>query len=359
MYILELQVLDSLLQQYEKIFVSGVDIVQGYAVGTLWLLIGIDFILSVLLNLQDGDHMKNLISKIFKYGFWVWLVTNYSEFVNVIINSLVKVGTEVGGSGMGTSLLHHPSAICEQGLKLTTPFFKWLDSQTGLEVIFSNFWISLVVLVSILAIWLAFAILAIQICITYIEFYLSATLLFIFIPFGANKYLSFLAEKAIGAIFSFGVKLMVLATIVGISGPIINTWADKITFEGNPEHGILLATVTACWIITLLAWQAPALAAGMMTGSPSLSASTVTSAGITGAVGGGMAVAGAAKTAVGAAKMASNAGGGITSATAAAAYAAGGISGADTIGAKAASSMGAGIKESVMKSYKGDNNTKN
>lgn len=83
-----------------------------------------------------------------------------------------------------------------------------------------------------------------------------------------------------------------------------------------------------------------------------VSAGNVTSAGITGAVG-GMAVAGAAKTTVGAAKMVSNAGGGITGATAA--YAAGGMSGVDNIGTKVESSMGAGIKESVMKSYKGDN----
>lgn len=338
-------ILDSMLQQYENIFTGGIGTIQGYAINTLWLLIGIDFILSVLLNLQDGDHMKNLLSKIFKYGFWVWIVTNYSSIIDVILDSLTMVGFSVGG-GMSSEIIKHPSQICDQGIKIAQPFLDFVVRQNSIDLVFSKLGVILLCLFALLGIWLAFTILAIQVCVTYIEFYVCATLLFIFIPFGANKHLSFLAEKAIGAIFSFGVKLMVLGAIIGVSGPIVNSWADKVAFEGSPEPGVILSTVTVCWIITFLAWQAPALAAGMMSGAPSLSAGTIASAGVAaaaGTVGGGMATVGATKMATGAAGAAANAG-----MAAAGAYSAGGMSGVANMAANSAMSAASGLKEAAI-----------
>lgn len=293
---MDIQILDSMLLQYETIFTGGITTVHGYAVGTLWLLVGIDFVLSVLLNLQDGDHfLKNLLSKILKYGFWVWVVDNYGELVDIILDSLTTVGFSVGG-GMSNETIKHPSTICGMGLEITQPYLSYLEQQTSMELFFSNAGTNLLVFISILAILIAFMILAIQVCVTYIEFYLSATLLFIFIPFGANKYMSFLAEKAIGAVFAFGVKLMVMGAVIGISGPIVNSWATK--FVGEPKYSVMFATVTAACLLTFLAWQAPSLAAGMMSGAPTLSAGTVAGMGLAAgaaAVGGGMAAAAAAK----------------------------------------------------------------
>lgn len=294
---IDIQILDSMLAQYERVFTGGIDTVQGYAVGTLWLLIGIDFSLSILLNLENADHMKNLISKIFKYGFWVWIVDNYGAIVDAILDSLTTVGFSVGG-GLSADTLKHPSMICEQGINVSQPFIDFLSKQNTMELIFGNIGVNIMTLFCIIGVWIAFAILAIQVCITYIEFYLSATLLFIFIPFGANKHLSFLAEKAIGAVFAFGVKLMVLGAIIGVSGPIINSWAIQIV--GTPTYSVMFAAITASFLLTFLAWQAPALAAGMMSGAPSLSAGTVAGMGVAGAaaaIGGTMAATGAAKAA--------------------------------------------------------------
>ena len=57
---------------------------------------------------------------------------------------------------------------------------------------------------------LAFFMLAIQVFITYLEFYLVAALSLILVPFGVFKHTAFIAERAFGSVVSFGVKLMVL-----------------------------------------------------------------------------------------------------------------------------------------------------
>lgn len=294
---IDIQILDSMLAQYERVFTGGINSVHGYAIGTLWLLVGIDFALSVLLNLENADHIKNLISKIFKYGFWVWIVDNYGAIVDAILDSLTTVGFSVGG-GLSADILKHPSMICEQGILISQPFINFLSEQNTIDLVFGKLGVNIMTLFCIIIIWIAFAILAIQVCITYIEFYLSATLLFIFIPFGANKHLSFLAEKSIGAVFAFGVKLMILGAVLGVSGPIVNSWAVEIT--GTPTYSVMFAAATASCLLAFLAWQAPALAAGMMSGAPSLSAGTVAGMGVAGAaaaIGGTMAATGAAKAA--------------------------------------------------------------
>ena len=56
----------------------------------------------------------------------------------------------------------------------------------------------------------AFFMLAIQVFITYLEFYLVAALSLVLVPFGVFKHTAFIAERAFGSVVSFGVKLMVL-----------------------------------------------------------------------------------------------------------------------------------------------------
>jgi hypothetical protein len=58
---------------------------------------------------------------------------------------------------------------------------------------------------------LSFVIIAIQVFITYLEFYILAALAIVFLPFGANIHTRFLADKVIPAIMGAGAKLMVMA----------------------------------------------------------------------------------------------------------------------------------------------------
>ena len=64
---------------------------------------------------------------------------------------------------------------------------------------------------------LCYFLIGIQIFITYLEFYVIATLALILLPFGVNRRTAFLGEKAIGAVLSFGIKLMVLAFIAAVA----------------------------------------------------------------------------------------------------------------------------------------------
>src|SRR5258708_14697023 len=120
-----------------------------------------------------------------------------------------------------------------------------------------------------LAILACFLIMAIQVFLAVLEYYLFAALAGIFLPFGILAPTKFLAEKAIGAVVSAAVKLMVLGLVTSIIDPVLSS----IRFAG-PEvtfNELWSVFLTVCALM-FLCWKAPSLAASLLGGSPHLGA---------------------------------------------------------------------------------------
>src|SRR5260370_39125648 len=69
---------------------------------------------------------------------------------------------------------------------------------------------------------LAFFILAIQLFVTLIEFKLTTLAGFVLIPFGLFGKSAFMAERVLGNVISSGIKVLVLAVIVGIGSTLFS-----------------------------------------------------------------------------------------------------------------------------------------
>jgi type IV secretion system protein TrbL len=113
---------------------------------------------------------------------------------------------------------------------------------------------------------------AIHVFMAVLEYYLFAALVGIFLPFGVLGPTKFLAEKAVGAVVSASVKLMVLAFLLAVVDPVlsqIHFQSAEITFN---ELWSVFLTVCA---LMLLCWKGPSLAAALLGGSPHLGAGDV------------------------------------------------------------------------------------
>jgi type IV secretion system protein TrbL len=106
-----------------------------------------------------------------------------------------------------------------------------------------------------------------------------AALALILLPFGVNRHTAFLGEKAIGAVLSFGIKLMVLAFIAAVAVPLVKTWSLPVDPTNKQMFCLLLGSLA----ITFLAWHAPTMAAGLLSGHPTLTAGTAAGFGAAGA----------------------------------------------------------------------------
>jgi type IV secretion system protein TrbL len=255
------------LQNFIAAFSGGYARLQGAAGSLLGILVGIEVVLLGLWTaLSGGENVVGIFKKILHIGAWVWLVQSYPSLCKAFVESLVQAGLTAGGGG-DVSLLMDPSRLAGYGLDATEPLTHKLGDlgMTDLADLF-------VFGFAYLAIMACFLIMAIHVFMAVLEYYLFAALVGIFLPFGVLGPTKFLAEKAVGAVVSASVKLMVLAFLLAVVDPVlsqIHFQSDEITFN---ELWSVFLTVCA---LMLLCWKGPTLAAALLGGSPHLGAGDV------------------------------------------------------------------------------------
>ena len=268
---MDLAVFDQICYQFETIATGGVPQIKALVMATFWMLATIDACMAFLTNLDDGDHFKILIQKCLKIGFWMFLLNNWGMFCSLIKNSFIMAGSVIG-SGGGMGLMQHPSVIVAQGITTLEPILKFEKNFTGMSDVLSNLPMLLAGVIAYVFGCISYVILGVQVVLTYVEFYLVCALLTVFVPFGVTKWTSFLAEKAIGGVIAYGVKLMAMSCLVAIMPDVLNSYAPLMAMNPDNALTVMVALVAVSVLLAFLAWQAPALAASVMTGGPSLTA---------------------------------------------------------------------------------------
>ncbi len=265
---MEFNTLTTTLTNFVGVFQAGYSRLGPTVNGILAVLAGIDIVLvGFWWALGGGERLTEVIKKILFLGFWLWFTKSFQSNAKWFVDSLINAGLTAGGHAGGVNLLLDPSRIAGYGLTATAQLAKALDdisiTDLGDVIIFG---------ISYLLIMAAFLIMAIQAFLAVLEYYVILAVAGVLIPWGLLPHTKFLAEKAIGAVVSAGIKLMVLAFIIAVVDPVL----ASIHFSG-PEIKLneLWSVLLTAAAIAFLAWHVPSLAAGLLAGSPSLSASGV------------------------------------------------------------------------------------
>ena len=195
-----------------------------------------------------------------------------------------------------------------------------------------------ILLIAWLVVIVSFFVLALQVFIALIEFKLTTLAGFVLVPFALWNKSAFLAERVLGAVVSSGIKILVLAVIVGIGTTLFGEFTAAMAGD-DPTVESALALVLAS--IALFGIFGPGIATGLVSGAPQLGAGAAvgTAGAVVGAgVAGGALAVGAGRLGFGAARSATSAGSRMTGA-AAGAYRLGAASSGET----GVASVGAGI----------------
>lgn len=264
------------LQNFITAFSAGYGHLQGPIENLLALLIGIEVVLLGLwIALGAGDNVVFVFKKVLHIGAWVWIVDSFPTLAKAFVESSVRAGLLAGGGTSDTSLILDPSRLAGYGLDATQPLAQKLEDLGTFDVPDL-----LVFGLGYLAIMACFVLMAINLFLAVLEYYLFVACVGILLPFGLLAPTRFLAEKAIGAVVAAGIKLMVLSFITSVLDPVLR----GMHFQG-PEIALneLWAMLLTLCAMTALCWKAPALAASLLAGSPHLSGSEVVATGAAGA----------------------------------------------------------------------------
>lgn len=273
---MDTQILDTILLTVSEAC-AGNGSIQGYATSLFGILIAIDFIVAILLNLLSFGGGQNfigqVITKVLTYGFWLWIIQSWGSLCNVIIDSLSIAGTSFGS--LPADVLKHPSDLIDMGIDKAGPLWDFIIAQTSWTSILGSLGIYLLAFLGVVGIFIGFALIAIQVFVTYVEFYIASALMLLFIPFATNKYTERFAQNCIGGVISSGVKLMFMGAIISLAGPMMES--IELTTNAKPTWANVACVSIVPWAIAFLSWQAPSMAAGFMSGGPALSAGTLAS----------------------------------------------------------------------------------
>jgi type IV secretion system protein TrbL len=289
-------VIDHFLGTFTQYIDSGFGLVQGDVRWLAGVLIAVDLTLAGLFwaMAPDEDVLARLIRKTLYIGVFAFIIGNYNSLAQIIYNSFAGLGIEAGGGTMSAAQLLQPGKIAEVGIDAGKPILTAISGMMGFTSVFANLVQILIMFVAWLIVVISFFVMAIQLFVSLIEFKLTTLAGFVLVPFALFGRTAFLAEKVLGNVVSSGIKILVLAVIIGIGSTIFGQFTSG--FNNPPTISDALTLILAALSLLGLTIFGPGIANGLIAGGPQLGAGA--------AVGTGLAVAG-----VGAAAIAATAGG--------------------------------------------------
>jgi type IV secretion system protein TrbL len=288
----DLNVIDQFMAAFIRYIDSGFGLVSGDIHALTAILIGIDVTLAALFWAAGGeqDVMIRFIRKILYVGAFAYILGNFSSLSDIIYNSFAAIGLKAGGGSMSADDLLKPGRLAGTGFSAAWPLLQQVSKLSGFTTFFDNFLEIIVLILAWAIVILAFFILSVQMFICVIEFKLTTLAGFVLVPFAFWNRTSFLAERVLGGVVSSGVKVMVLAVIVGIGSNYFAEFTSALQGQ-EPDIGQAMSLVLASLALFGLGIYGPTIASGLVAGAPQLGAGAVigTAVGV-----GGAAFAGAA-----------------------------------------------------------------
>jgi type IV secretion system protein TrbL len=307
----DVSVIDRFLDVFSRYIDSGFGLLSGEVAFLTATLVAIDMTLAGLFwamghaSGQGDDVMAKLIKKVLYVGAFAYILGNFNRLAAIVFNSFAGLGLTASGSSLSQGQLLQPGRLAQIGIEAGRPIMEQISDMTGFPEVFAHLDTIAVLFLAWLVLIVAFFVLAVQLFVTLIEFKLTTLAGFVLVPFALWNKTSFLAEKVLGNVVSSGIKVLVLAVIVGIGSGLFSEFTVPLGADPSVDHALVI--MLASLAMLGLGIFGPGIATGLVSGAPQLGAGAAagTAIGAAGlAVAGGAAVAGAGSAVAAGARLA-------------------------------------------------------
>ncbi|SMR82907.1 MULTISPECIES: P-type conjugative transfer protein TrbL [Stenotrophomonas] len=296
----DVTIIDRFLDTFSRYIDSGFGLLQGEVAFLTATLIVIDMTIAGLYwamshaTSQGEDVIAKLLRKVLYVGAFAYIIGNFNWLAGIVFRSFAGLGLTATGSAITMENFLQPGRLAKTGIDAGAPILEQIGDMAGFPEVFVNIDPIVVMFLAWLVVILCFFVLAIQLFITLIEFKLTTLAGFVLVPFALWNKTSFLAEKVLGNVVSSGIKVLVLAVIVGIGSGL---FAEFQVHPDEPSIDHALVIMLASLSLLALGIFGPGIATGLVSGAPQLGAGAMAGAAV-GAAGTAVAL-GAAATGVG------------------------------------------------------------
>jgi type IV secretion system protein TrbL len=218
----DVTIIDRFLDTFSRYIDSGFGLLQGEVAFLTATLIVIDMTIAGLFwamshaTGQGEDVIAKLLRKVLYVGAFAYIIGNFNWLASIVFRSFAGLGITATGSAITMENFLQPGRLAKTGIDAAAPILEQIGDMAGFPEVFVNIDPIVVLFLAWLVVILCFFVLAVQLFITLIEFKLTTLAGFVLVPFALWNKTAFLAEKVLGNVVSSGIKVLVLAVIVGI-----------------------------------------------------------------------------------------------------------------------------------------------
>ncbi|MEA2755855.1 MAG: type secretion system protein TrbL [Aliidongia sp.] len=287
-------IIDQFLNVFTTYIDSGFGLLKPEIAFLSATLIVIDMTLAGLFWALGGEEVLiRLVKKTLYIGFFAFLITNWKMLTGVVFNSFAGLGLQGAGASVSLQNFLQPGRLAQVGVQAGWPILHAAGNLIGFSSFLPNFIQIFVLLLAWLILVASFFVLAVQLFVTLIEFKLTTLAGFVLVPFGLWGKSAFLAERVLGFVITCGIKVLVLAVIVGIGSTLFGQITAALPSGAQqPTIADALDIILGSIAMLGLGIFGPAIASGLVSGAPQLGAGAAL--GTAGALIGGAALAGGA-----------------------------------------------------------------
>lgn len=287
----DLGVIDRFLNVFSQYIESGFGLLGPEVAFLSATLIVIDITLAGLFWAMGGtdEVLARLIKKTLFIGAFAFIIHNFNALSTILFRSFARLGLLASGSLLAEAQFLQPGQLAKVGVDAARPILTQIGDLAGFPGVFLNIDSIVVLFLAYLIVLVSFFVLAVQLFVTLLEFKLTTLAGFLLVPFALWNRTAFLAERVLGNVVSAGVKVLVLAVIVGIGTSIFAEF--RLPPASEPSLDAALATMLASLALLGLGIFGPGIATGLVSGAPQLGAGAAAGTVLAGA---GLAVAGGA-----------------------------------------------------------------
>ena len=293
----DISIIDRFLDVFSRYIDSGFGLLHGEVAFLTATLIVIDMTLAGLFwamshaSGQGEDVIAKLIRKVLYVGAFAYIIGNFNTLASIVFRSFAGLGLTASGSTLSMGNFLQPGRLAKVGIDAGAPILEQIKEMAGFPEVFIHIMPIVVLFFAWMVVIVSFFVLAVQLFVTLIEFKLTTLAGFVLVPFALWNKTAFLAEKVLGNVVSSGIKVLVLAVIVGIGSGLFSEF--NIPAGAEPSIDRALVIMLASLSLLALGIFGPGIATGLVSGGPQLGAGAMAGAAL-GAAGTAVAVGAAA-----------------------------------------------------------------
>ncbi|EMB1202789.1 P-type conjugative transfer protein TrbL [Campylobacter coli] len=246
---------DGILSLIRNGILSWTPLIKTACLWVFWTLVVIDLVwtfgLKALSGFEFGDFIATLIKKIMYIGIFLFLF-NIDQWLQIIFNSFSQLATSVNN---GISIT--PQNIIEQALNLVGKIIQSMD-----------FWSpgdSILKVVAGVIILIAFVLMAIDLLIVYLKFFLMNVIVFFALALGGLNHFKQIGLNPIMTAIKVGVELFMIQGLMALSITMIDVINNEITQKSTAD--VILQILVVALIFCMITKMVPGIIEAVFNGS--------------------------------------------------------------------------------------------